>query len=343
MKSLTKSFGKMMNVLNIGASVGLILIIALFGLKLTLGGVPKLSFNDLDSIKRSLAQSANEEMTSVIENSTVEESSEESGERTVVLGDVGLNSEQMKKVATNIFYVANNMTEIYSVSDGLTLVMYVLRYMAEIGEYEMAQKDILILVDAFEKLAGMEVGPEVEDVLAQIRKVKFGRKDGQYFARIFALNTERGIIIPINEKSEEEGSLKEIIEVVVEDGSSYYFEEVTKTEQIKSVKSFIREPVKILGVLESIVEDLNQIHPDIERAIDRYFLRDDLKAPPMIVKMDKIYVRVDTSTMFNEIKFKFNKAVTLPSITKGEEASPVPSFILGAKAKLLHLKVSVDE
>ncbi len=264
-------------------------------------------------------------------------------EGTTILGDVGLSSEQMAMVAKHIYHVGMSMSEEFTVADGLSLATYVLRYMAEIGEYELAQKDILILVDAFEKLGNMEVGPQVEDILNQIKKIRFGRREGKLFAQIFAINAERGVVIPINERSNDsDSSIEEIIEAVLENGSTFSFQDITKTEQIRAAKNFIREPVKLLGGLQNLVKELNQIHPEIEKNVDSFFMRDDLPAPALAIEMSKVYVRVDTSTIFDEIQFNFHTAYALPTL-KNKEDNRISSFVLGAKAKLLNLKVSIDQ
>lgn len=282
-----------------------------------------------------------------------------SSEDTAILGNVGLNSEQMGTVATGIYHVAKGVSEEYSVSDSLTLTLYILRYMAEIGEYEMGQQDILMLIGAFENLAEMEVGPEVRDIIEQIKKIRFGRKSGKLFAQIFARHPDRGVEIPINEvATESDATVEEIIKVVIAHGSEFYFEDIEKTEQMRKAKNFIKEPVKLLGGFEFLVNDLNQIHRDIPRSIDSYFMRDDLKASPLWVDMKGVSILVDTSTVFDKINFEFHSAVALPGINKvgsgiasvidspeENEDLPVriPSIVLGAKAKLLNLKVSVDQ
>jgi hypothetical protein len=125
------------------------------------------------------------------------------------------------------------------------------------------------------------------------------------------------------------------------EGSFLYFNEVDNAAEKKQVRDFIKTPVKILGVLEAIVEALNQIYPEIHQGIDDYLERNDHPAPPMIISMGGISVEVGTRTLFNDITFDFKEAYTFPGLRL--EGQPLPSFVLGGKAKLLHLKVSVDQ
>tara|TARA_R110002072_G_scaffold276051_1_gene437617 strand:+ start:382166 stop:383086 length:921 start_codon:yes stop_codon:yes gene_type:complete len=261
---------------------------------------------------------------------------------TTTLGEIGINEEDLKNVAKSIFNVSNAMSEKYSISDGLTLTMYILRYLSEIGEYELAHKDMMKLVRAFEKLSEERVEPEVEAVLQQIEKITFGRLNGRIHVTFNAIDKKRGMVIPINEVEEDESSsVKEIIEVVAEDGMSLTFDDIDTEEEKVWARNFAKRPVKILGIFKKIAESLYQVHPKIKDNLDEYLELEEVPAPALKIEMDNIYVKVDTRTVFKKIDFKFNEALALPGIK--ENGEPVPSFILGAKAKLLKLKISVDQ
>ncbi|MCF8058435.1 MAG: hypothetical protein K9K67_04010 [Bacteriovoracaceae bacterium] len=262
--------------------------------------------------------------------------------KTTILGEVGLSGDQMRVVAENILAVAKASSEEFSVADGLSLSMYVLRYLAEIGEYELAYKDIMILIRAFEKLSGDEVSEQVIAIVEQLEKIRFGKREGKYFSQFFSKTPQRGIIIPIDERSEDpNSSLREIKRIVAVEGSVLYFNEIDNTSEKREVRDFIKTPVKILNVIESVVKALNQVHPDIIQGIDDYLERNDHPAPPMIIDMAGISIEVDTTTIFKDITFDFNKAYVFPGLKLG--TNPLPTVVLGAKAKLLNLKVSVDQ
>lgn len=263
-------------------------------------------------------------------------------DRTVVFGSLDISQEDLRKVAENIYHVSKAMSEEYEVGDGMTLTMYILRYMAEIGSYEIVNKDLMILVTAFEKLMKEKVSPEVHHVLAQIRKIKFGKKRGKFYSKFYAFNTDEGIVIPINEvETDPSSSVKEIKKVVGKDGFELHFHDVQTDEDKKVLRDFIKIPVKVLGVFNSFAKSLNQINKSIKDNLDDYLEQKEFPAPPMIVDMEDIKVEVDTTTIFDQIDFKFTQAVVLPGI-KSEDGA-VPSFVLGAKAKLLKLKISVDQ
>lgn len=262
-------------------------------------------------------------------------------DQTTSLGNIGLDEEQMREVAENIFNISKSMSNRYSVSDGVTLSMYVFRYFAEVGEYVIIHKDLMTLVNAFEKLLGEPLAPEVHAILKQIRKLKFGKKNGKYFVRIYA-NTKHGIDIPLaNKTNDPDSSLKEIVGIKVKDKAYLYFQD-TKMEGIKKeITSFVKEPVKILGVFKKLAKELNQIYKPMIDNIDEYLTLEDVPAPALLIDFDGVEVLVKTTTVFKDITFKFNKGVALPGYRRNGE--PIPSFIIGAKSMLLGLKVSVDQ
>ena len=334
---------RLIHYFNLSFGLGLIVIVSLTIGRIYFTGMTGLDFIDSSVASESLRTPSQESITSTLElEHSVNENNLVINSDTEILGNVGLSGEQMAEVAKNIYHVAMSMSDDFLVSDALTLTMYVLRSMAEIGEYDLAQKDILILITAFENLAQMEVGEEVRDIITQIKKIRFGRKNGLLFAQIFARHPDVGVEIPIHDYTPEaDSSVEEIIKVVIDNASTLSFEQIIKTEQIRKTKRFIKDPVQLLGGFENLVDELNQIHPVIENNIDHYFMRDDLKAPALWINLVGVSVHVDTNTVFDKMKFKFENAVALPNI--GNEEGRIPSFILSAKAKLLNLKVSVDQ
>ena len=182
------------------------------------------------------------------------------------------------------------MSEKYSISDGLTLTMYILRYLSEIGEYELAHKDMMKLVRAFEKLSEERVEPEVEAVLQQIEKITFGRLNGRIHVTFNAIDKKRGMVIPINEVEEDESSsVKEIIEVVAEDGMSLTFDDIDTEEEKVWARNFAKRPVKILGIFKKIAESLYQVHPKIKDNLDEYLELEEVPAPKLL----KLKISVD--------------------------------------------------
>ncbi|CAM9925538.1 unnamed protein product, partial [Chrysoparadoxa australica] len=117
--------------------------------------------------------------------------------------------------------------------------------------------------------------------------------------------------------------------------------EVDTAREKKEVREFIKTPVKVLGVLESIVEALYQVHPGIIDTIDDYLEWSEYPAPPMMIDMQGISIDIETTTIFKDINFQFKRAYAFPSMKNAQ--GNVPTFVLDGKAKLLRLKVSIDQ
>jgi len=100
------------------------------------------------------------------------------GDQSVVLNGT-LSLENQEEVAKVLFKLSRNISDEFAISDGLSMVMYVLRYMAQIGEYEFVQKDLKALISSFENLLGEPFDPEVWHVVDQIRKLQFTRHEGK--------------------------------------------------------------------------------------------------------------------------------------------------------------------
>lgn len=246
-----------------------------------------------------------------------------------------LSDEELRVIAQNIFNLMKSISEEYYISDGLTLTTYILRYMAEIGEYELAYKELMALVKGFENLQGKEFDEEIYVVLEQIRKIKFGTRNGKYFAKFFS-KSEKGIRYDIFQKNEEDedSSLTEIKYLVIEDGAEFYFDEVDKPKEKQELVKWVKKEYKfkLFGKY--------MFHEDIPKYINGYF---DLETPANAMKVEykDVWVKVGTSTFFKDMKLKFKDGYVLPGFRKGEK--PIPSFLLRLQAKLVKVKTSVDQ
>lgn len=256
------------------------------------------------------------------------------GDESTVFGVLDLSDEELRVIAENIFNLMKSISEEYYISDGLTLATYILRYMAEIGEYELVYKDMMALVKTFEKLQEKEFDEAIYSILEQIRKIQFGTRKGKLFVKIYS-KFSNGIIHQINEmNTDEESSLKEIKYLNVKDGAEMYFDEVdTKKERVEMVK-WVKKKYKIKTFGKYM------FHEDIPKYVDKYF---DLETPANAMKIEykDMFVRVTTDTIFKDMDLKFKDGYVLPGFRKGEK--PIPSFLLRLGAKLVKVKTSIDQ
>lgn len=255
-------------------------------------------------------------------------------DHSTAFGVLDISDEELRSIAENIFKLTKSISEEYYISDGLSLATYILRYMAEIGEYELVYKDMMALVKAFENIQGQPYDENIYIILEQIRKLQFGTRKGKYFVKFFSKSQE-GIIYNINEKNEDpESSLKEIKYVTIKNGAEMYFNEVdTAEERIDLVKWVKKEyRFKTFGKY--------MFHDDIPKYIEGYF---DLETPANAMKIEykDVVVKVGTDSIFKDMNLKFKDGYALPGFRKGEK--PIPSFLLRMGAKLVKVKTSVDQ
>lgn len=270
----------------------------------------------------------------ISDNQDVGGEQETESDQSTAFGVLDLSDEELRVIAENIFNLMKSISEEYYISDGLTLATYIMRYMAEIGEYELVYKDMMALVKAFEKLQEKEFDEAIYSVLEQIRKIKFGTRKGKLFVKLFS-KAKDGIIHHINEVNEEEGSsLKEIKFLVVEDGAELYFDEVDTQKEREELVKWVKKKYKFKTFGQYL------FHEDIPKHIEGYF---DLETPAKAMKIDykDVYVKVGTDTIFKDMNLKFKDGYVLPGFRKGEK--PIPSFLLRLGAKLVKVKTSVDQ
>lgn len=279
---------------------------------------------ELSTMKRTPAQQGPEDDHSVVLNGT-------------------LSLENQEEVARVLFMLSRNISDEFAVGDGLSMVMYVLRYMAQIGEYEFVQKDLKALIASFENLLGEPFDPEVWSVVDQIRKLQFIRSKGDLAVKIFALDEDTGVTVMMNAPGEPGSAMKEIEFVRLEHGSQITFEDAESLRDHAEVKELVKKRFRILGFIGLVENDMNLIHPNLVQAIDLHLRRekDDL-IKPLFIKFDDAFVRVHTSTILKTIDFKFKEGVCIPGV-KTIDGQPAPSFLLTAKSGLLKMKTTVDQ
>tara|TARA_R110000868_G_scaffold90968_3_gene252120 strand:- start:2118 stop:3026 length:909 start_codon:yes stop_codon:yes gene_type:complete len=263
-------------------------------------------------------------------------------DQSVVLNGT-LTLENQEEVARVLFMLSRNISDEYAIGDGLSMVMYVLRYMAEIGEYEFVQRDLKALITSFENLLGEPFDPEVWSVVEQIRKLQFARHKGQLAVKIFAMDEDNGVTVMMNTPGEPGSAMKEIEFVRLKHGSRISFSDAESSKDHARVKDLVKDRFKILGFIGLVENDMNLIHPNLIEAIDLHLRREkDELIRPLFIDFDDAFVRVHTSTLFKTIDFKFQEGVCIPGV-KTIDGSAAPSFLLTAKSGLLKLKTTVDQ
>ncbi|MCO4792610.1 MAG: hypothetical protein KC493_02770 [Bacteriovoracaceae bacterium] len=254
-------------------------------------------------------------------------------DQTTAYTNLQLTDEQYKKLARGIFNVINGMSEKFFVSDSVGLSFYIFRYLSEIGEYEIVYKDMITLIDGFLKLAEYKLDDDVWSIVHQIRKLKFGKKNGKFWVKIFAKDKKNGIRYNID--SDMGGN--KVKYLTISNGAEATFADIKTTDEKKNMIKFVKKKVRFLLMgLSSI----NQVHEGIARNI-QFHLSQENPVIPIKAEFSGMKVRVVTKSIFKTIDFKLRKAYSIPGLKDGD--SPLPSVVLLLKEKLMPLKISIDQ
>lgn len=279
--------------------------------------------------------------TGVSQRIPAQSNPQDEDESVVLNGSLSL--ENQEEVARVLFKLSRNISEKYAISDGLSMVMYVLRYMAQIGEYEFVQKDLKALISSFENLLGEPFDPEVWQFVEQIRKLQFTRNKGKLSVKIYAIDEESGVTVQMNTPGEQGSAMKEISYVRLNHGARVTFSEATTDKDFKKVRSLVKDRFKILGFIGLVESDMNLVHPFLIDSIDSHLRkeREEIIAP-LFIEFENAYVRVETSTIFKTMDFKFKEGVCIPGV-KNLDGEAAPSFLITAQTGLLKLKTTIDQ
>ncbi len=277
--------------------------------------------------------SPKDETTATTTNIETTDSNDESGD------DLnGLGLEDYEKVAKQIFLVKEAMSDEFPVGDGLTFTLYILRYLAEVGEYELPNADIVKLVSAFETISGEKLNTTVHETIAQISKLEFGKKNNRYFVKIFSKDRKKGIVIGINELSEDD-QIEEIKYAKIKNKAKITFTNVDSTLERAEITRFLTEKISLPLISESWLPPLNQMHSDIEHDIKNYLK--ETKIIPLKIRMKGIFVKVKTNTILKNMDFYLRKVYTLPGRKKDDLA--IPSFVMRMRSGVVNVKMTIDQ
>jgi len=254
-----------------------------------------------------------------------------------------LTKEEQIYIVKNLKDKAKSFSSQFKLSDGLNLGIQGLNFLAGIGEYEIAQKDIRSLVKLFKQTYQLRMSSEVNSAIDQLAKIRFGRKKGKAYAQFFALNPERGIEWSINNVSTDPDSkLKEVRKLIIKDGAEIYFDEINRVGQSKMAKAFVEKNNPFWGEVISGNEELFRIDKNLLNQLDPLLMSLNEKYPPLWLDMKNIFLEVDTDSFLGKIDFELTAGMALPLIpAKNKER--VSSLVIGGEGKFLQLRASIDQ
>ncbi len=245
--------------------------------------------------------------------------------------NLNIPQEKLIVLARGIFKVMDAVTEKYLIADNISLTVFVLRYLAEIGEYEIVFNEIKSSLEGFLKLAETELSKEVWNSVQQIEKLRFGKKKNKYFVQLFTKNKE-SLFYNINEPLGDD-ILKSL---EIQNKTTIYFEDINTEKEKESLVRFIKRKVTPLFFLPGKwFKKLNQVHSGIPKNIESYIAQEDLGLIPLKVTARRTKIHLKSRSI------KLKRLYAMPSF-KDRNDKPLPSVIIKGKTSLLPLKISID-
>lgn len=263
------------------------------------------------------------------------------GERQIVKSsqirsDLGL--EDYRAVARMIIAVQKSMTEQYSVGDGLTLVSYILKTFADIGDYDLSRDEILAMIAIFEKLTSQPVPPDAMDIIHQIDYLRFSKINGLKTVEIRTIDPLGIKILP--EPSEDPSTQDlEIESIKIKNSAKISFVEVLDSSGKQEMIEFLKEAFKLPFLPTSWFKKFNQITPGVSSAIVPY-LQEKRDAMPLKLSLSGLVMRVDTQSVLGVENFEFKEIYTTPGLI--HLGQTLPSFHLWMKSPTLKVKSSLE-
>lgn len=246
----------------------------------------------------------------------------------------GITQDDYNRVGENMFRVQQALNSKYTLADNISLGLFVLRFLADLGDYVVPHEDIMALIAEGERLLGEPLDPDFVSIMNQIEKIRFGERKGEKYVKIYTKDP-KGIIYDINEPGD--GALKEIKHFELKNEARIFFKDIKSKKEKKWLRRFVSRKVRFFFIA---VSALNQIFEPIRSNIKEY-IRSVKPVDPLSLRFEGLYIKVVTSTILGTINFKMKKAVAMPGMSDGKEL--LPPLVAEIRSGLVRVKVSIDQ
>ena len=204
------------------------------------------------------------------------------------------------------------------------LLLFWLQDLAQIGEFELASKEIISLKEFLRESRSQRMYKNVIEALGQIQKIELGMRQGNYFVRLHARDPQKGILFSFKDAafSSEESSLIDLksIELRTQEYCDIYFKDI----QSDLEKENVRRMVKKRTGFKFFHPPRKKYKSQLRQKIDDYLERTDLPYRPIIVSFEKIKTRVRLNKFNNKrVNLNLKEMVLLPGINDNGKSALV--------------------
>ena len=141
-----------------------------------------------------------------------------------------LDQEKFKAIAKKLFIAQKLVPEKYEYAGNITLGLYFLRYLGDLGEFALKADDISQLITAVEKLYGEELNQTLKELLFGIHQISFFIKKVNLILQKYPPN-KKTFNVAIDVKRE--GLVQSINDFNIENGATIKLRDIKSERQRK--------------------------------------------------------------------------------------------------------------
>jgi hypothetical protein len=259
-----------------------------------------------------------------------------------VEADFVFTDEDFQRMARVILEVQRSISDEFSVGDGLTFALYIMKVFAEIGDYDLTQEELKALFSTFTKLTQQEIPPVAHDIVDQLDRIQFVRRNANSTV-IFHTRNQATIQLDMSQydESSDASTDSDFDKITIQNRSELNFQSIMTAVQKNELIHFIQTPYKLPILPKRWFSRFNQIYPGVENRI-RTYTQISRTVDPMKVSIRGLSVNVDAGILLGKRNFTFNEAYLTPGLLDHSD-NPLPSFHIWASSGMVKVKTSIGE
>ena len=261
-----------------------------------------------------------------------------------------ISSQQIDHINEVLGPLIQDLNSQFKISDSLTLLMYGLRFFAGIGEYEVYGEDLFILTKKLFEKRQKKVPENVLKLIGQISKIKFGRKKGRSFLKIYTKNLSTGLAFALEESVVMKYGSKNYLlkQFNLQNGAEIYFDDINTITKQKELIQFVKEDLSLFSSISlpsflEISKKFSNINHGIKEGVMTYLSQKRLNhnLAPLKIEMRGVNLEVSSTGLLKKLNFEMAKAYSLPNMNDGIKR--YSSMMLQGMVKFLNFKLSIDQ
>lgn len=242
--------------------------------------------------------------------------------------DMNLSDETITEMARRILELTDMKPGKFPIAGNITLTLVMIKYMAELGDFEVGARDLGVILKGFADLAGEDFSEPIWDVVRQVKKVRVGTHRGRAFLQIFTKGGGR-LIYRVFEPMD--GDILETVQMNNKD--TIWLDPLDSWTEKNDLMKFLNAKETFLGFE---IGKLNQIHKSIKPNMWNHLERNDVSYPNLRITASSAFIKT------RKRKVDLLNMYVFPGL---EDASskPLPSVVIRGKTGMFKLKMSIDQ